>query len=343
MASPRAPTIRANVLAGLLAELVRMGVDADALLRDHVEGVEALRNPYQEVPLARYAALFEAAAQAAGDPLLGARIGQRFQPDDLGPLGVVFVASPNLRTALNRLGALLQAWQGGTSMSLEVGAGAAEWAYRIEDPAIWPRRQDAEFTLSSTCGFIRNLLGRDWAPIEVHFEHPAGGSDSGSRGRRAMAAIFRAPVLYEQGQNRLVIDPADLDRPVAGAGRAIAPYLEQHLRDLIGATGGQEAVSAQAARLIARRIGRQRLDLRSLAAELGLSARTLQRRLAEERTSLRALVRAQRLELAEPLLSGGAAPVTSIAHAMGYADPTVFSRAFRSWKGRSPRDFRQGR
>jgi len=334
----KTPTIRANVLASVVAELVRRGADADGLLRTHTEGAEALRNPYQEVPLDRYVALFEAAAEVVGDPCFGARMGARFLPEDLGPLGVIFVAAPSLRAALNRLSFFLQAWQGGTRAELEAGQETADWIYQIEHPEIRPRRQDAEFTLSATCGFVRALLGPCWAPLEVGFEHsPA----SGPPDRRALQAIFKAPVLFEQGVNRIVIDPRDLDRPVWGGRQTLAPYLEQHLRDLLGARDHGDSCSGQVSYLIDKRMGRQSLDVGSLAGELGLSRRTLQRRLAVEGSSLRALIREHRLGLVEPVISSGDAPITSIAHSVGYADPTVFSRAFRSWRGRSPRDHRK--
>jgi AraC-like DNA-binding protein len=335
----KAPIIRANVLASVVAELVRQGAEVEGLLRSHIETVETIRNPYQEIPLSRYVAFFEAAAAEVGDPYLGAQLGGRFQPEELGPLGVVFMAAPSLQTALNRLGFFLQAWQGGTTVELEVRSETADWIYQIEDPAIRPRRQDAEFSLSATCGFIRNLLGPRWTPLEVHFEHsPPEGFDPA---RNPLTRIFRAPILFNQSVNRVVLDRADLGRQVATGKQTIAPYLEQHLRDLMVGASDDEPLSSQVSYLIAKRLGRRPLDLRSLAHELGVSTRTLQRRLAEEGVSLRELIRDQRARIAEPLLQGKGASIMSIAHNVGYADPTAFSRAFKAWRGRSPRDFRQ--
>jgi AraC-like DNA-binding protein len=334
----KAPTIRANLLASLAAEVVRRGGDADRLLRAHIEGLEPIRDPYQEAPLGAYVAFFEAASDAVADPLLGARMGARFQPEELGPLGVVFVAAPSLRAALNRLGFFLRAWQGGTSATLEIGRETAEWSYRIDDPGIWPRRQDAEFTLSATCSFIRTLLGPGWAPVEVQFEHPPG---EGARARRAIEATFGSPVLFDQGLNRIVFDKRDLDRPTFGVRQAIAPYLEQHLRDLMGPKAAAPRCAEQVGRLIAQRMGRKPLDVDSLAGALGLSRRTLQRRLKQEGASLRGLIQAHRLRLAEPALERGHEPIGEIASLLGYADPTVFSRAFKTWRGSSPRAYQR--
>ncbi len=341
MKRSKPPTIRANVLAAVVAELVRQGADVDGLLRDHIEAIESIRNPYQEIPLAKYIRFFEAAATQVRDPYLGARVGANFQPEELGPLGVVFVAAPSLQAALNRLGFFLQAWQGGTTVELEIRRETADWIYQIDDPNIRPRRQDAEFSLSATCGFIRTLLGARWTPIEVHFEHsPLDRSDSQPN---ALQRIFRAPVLFDQSVNRLIIERSDLARQVSTTTKqAIAPYLEQHLRDLMLDRGEDETISSQVTYLIAKRMGRRPLDIRSLASELGVSTRTLQRRLTEDGTSLRELIRDHRTRIVEPLLQRGETPIMSIAHNLGYADPTVFSRAFKAWRGRSPRAFRQG-
>ena len=336
----KVPFIRANVLAAVVSELVRLGVEPDSLLRDHIEAINDIDNPYKEIPLKRYVAFFEAAAKMADDPLFGAHIGAHFRPEELGPLGVLFVAATSLQAALKRLGNLLQAWQSGTRVELEAGSSTAEWIYQIEDPRIQPRRQDAEFSLSVTCTFIRMLLGPGWAPIEVHLEH----SELNPRKRASMkglSAIFRAPVVFDQSVNRLVLDKKDLTRDVSRTRQDMVPYLEQHLRDLMSSGIRTDNISTQVSYLIAKRLGRLPTDIHSLANELGVSARTLQRRLADEDKSLRALVREHRLRIAEPLLNSGQTPITSIAHSVGYSDPTAFSRAFKDWRGRSPRRFRE--
>lgn len=336
------PIIRANILATVVNELVQRGIDVEGLLHDHVNGVKRILDPYQEVPLHQYVAFFEAAAEITNEPTLGARMGARFLPEELGPVGVVFVAASSLRVAFNRLGSFLHAWQTGTRVELEIDCDLANWTYQINDTSIFPRRQDAEFSLSATCSFIRVLLGARWAPIEVHFEHTLPRKDT-KKVLAALRTIFRAPILFDQRFNRLVIEGRDLDRQVLPAQRAIAPYLEQHLRDLVANCSGEGTFVSQVSRVVTKRIGSGSLDISDAAHELGLSRRTLQRRLAREGTSFREVVRLHRARIAESLLATGATSVTTIAHHVGYGDATAFSRAFRSWHKFSPRAFRSGR
>ncbi|MGC1952944.1 MAG: helix-turn-helix transcriptional regulator, partial [Gammaproteobacteria bacterium] len=78
-----------------------------------------------------------------------------------------------------------------------------------------------------------------------------------------------------------------------------------------------------------------------LAAEIaGTSVRTLQRRLSESGHNYSELVQRARVEAAARLLKDPDCKVLDTAYALGYADPSHFSRAFRRIVGISPREFR---
>jgi AraC-like DNA-binding protein len=77
------------------------------------------------------------------------------------------------------------------------------------------------------------------------------------------------------------------------------------------------------------------------AGRLGISVRTLQRRIRERGQSFSHLVETIRWKRAQHLLSRPGAHMTDVAKALGYADPSSFSRAFRRWTGISPRDYQR--
>jgi AraC-like DNA-binding protein len=94
---------------------------------------------------------------------------------------------------------------------------------------------------------------------------------------------------------------------------------------------------------IAMRIGREPVTARAIAAAMGLSRRTLDRRLSGHGVSFSKLVDEIRYARARRLLAAGHAPLSDISLALGYAEPSAFSRAFRGWAGCSPQDWRQSR
>ncbi len=78
------------------------------------------------------------------------------------------------------------------------------------------------------------------------------------------------------------------------------------------------------------------------AAEIcGMSKRTLTRRMRHAGTTVQKELDAIRRSRAEYALRHRTHPIREIAASVGYADPTVFSRAFKRWTGVSPSVYRR--
>jgi len=80
-----------------------------------------------------------------------------------------------------------------------------------------------------------------------------------------------------------------------------------------------------------------------VAALFSMHSRTLNRRLGAFDTSFRKLVDEGRFAIARELLEGTALDVGGIAGALGYADASAFTRAFRRWSGTTPAAWRTRR
>ena len=79
----------------------------------------------------------------------------------------------------------------------------------------------------------------------------------------------------------------------------------------------------------------------AMAERLHLSPRTLHRQLKDEGASLQALKDAVRRERAVDLLHRTDRPIKQVAHEAGFTNDKSFIRAFRSWTGHSPAEFRR--
>ena len=93
---------------------------------------------------------------------------------------------------------------------------------------------------------------------------------------------------------------------------------------------GGDTLVLQIQRLLNRR-GRGRLTEDEAADELGLSRRTLVRRLSTSNTTFRALLDEHLKERARQMLADGKHSREEMARALGFEDPTSFSRACRRW------------
>jgi Arabinose-binding domain of AraC transcription regulator, N-term len=98
------------------------------------------------------------------------------------------------------------ALQGATTSGLISEDDRVLWTSKIEDPRLFPRQQDAEYTLAGLCQLVRSCFSTNWRLLKMHFEH-ASPSDLASLNR-----IFRIPIRFSQSGNRIVMERSDVDR-----------------------------------------------------------------------------------------------------------------------------------
>jgi len=336
-------TIRALFLAPLVRELDSSGVPIDSFLRRYGLSAAQLTNLYERVPLHQFVALAEGAAKRLERPFLGLELGGQFALSDLGPFYGLFILARDLQSALVRLSRFQAAWQTNSTLEFVRGSATSACRYCIQDPSIWPRRQDAEFAMASFTTFVRELTNRHWRPLAVELEH-----DVNDRAQ-TLSAFFKAPVHGNCAANQLVIANADLEKPLRwrfDAGEHdIAPILERHLMELLRPAEEKmpESVARRVDALIARRLGRADVSIESIAAEMNMSVRSLRRHLTEEGTSFRQILQAHRRTAIEAILSSNGARLADLAGRMSYSDSAVLSRAFKSWTGMSPRAYARSR
>ncbi len=322
-------TLRAAALVPILRHFG--GAEAiDLVLRRNGLDPGRITDPYEIIPLSAYLTIFEECARTALDPVLGARIGQSLSPMDLGPTGVLFWQSASIRRGLERFLSSLSALQSATEMDLWDDGHYLNLSYQIRAGQIRGQPQDTEFSLSGMCQMIRMSFDPRWTPAEVHFTHaPSPRAD-------LLARIFRAPVLFGQSANRVLFDRAGVDTPYRTEDSALIAVIERHVADLVLGQDPGASFAERALRVVSHNLGQRPVDIGTVAAELGVTARTLQRRLRDEGTSLRAITQGHRQRIVEIHLSQPDMNLRDVAQALGYSDGTVFWRAYRHWTGTAP-------
>ena len=335
-------TIRAFFLTPLVHELADRDVPIDAFLRRFGLSAAQLTSLYERVPLQHYVALAEEAAERLERPFLGLEVGKRFTPSDLGPFYAMFVLSGDLQGALECLSRFQSVWQTNTTLEVVRGPTTSAYRYLIEDPSIWPRRQDAEFALTTFTSFIRKLTITRWRPLAVEFEHDVTGRIE------RLKEFFMAPIYGNRAVNQLIIASEDLDKPLRlrldSGDSGILPTLERHLLEILAPPEvPTKTVGARADALIARRLGRAPASIEAIAAEMNMSVRSLRRHLSVEGTSFRQLLQAHRRTAVEAILRSDGGRLSDLASRVSYSDSAVLSRAFKSWTGMSPRSYAKSR
>lgn len=332
---PKAAMIRASVLTPLRQHILEHGICYENFLLQRGMHAEDFIDPYAVLPLARYIALFEDAAQALDDPSLGLRIGMRLQPADIGPMGALFSLSSTLQAAFERLSVCVRSLQGATLSAMMPLDHDFVWSYRITAPNLWPRRQETEYTLAACCQLVRACFAANWRPLEVHFEHPNEGDTT------LLQKIFRAPLHFNQSGNRLIVDGTEARHSFRIEDTGLTRILERHVADLSSNGTGDGTLGEQVQALIELHVGEQQVTLETVAHELALNPRTLQRRLSAEGLSFRIMLQSYLNALARERLSNGNARMSDVAQTLGYADGTVLWRAYKRWEGKAPSKYKR--
>lgn len=296
---------------------------------------DMLDSPVNEINLAQYCGMFEEAARQTGHDNIGLEFGHDFHPRRLGMLGFAALSSPTLAAAIRNLVAYFPAHQGRTSFGIVQECDILWLHYRIHDPVIEHRRQDAELSLGMFCNVFWSALGRDWAPLEVRFEHarPDGADEHERR--------FGAPVYFGRRTNAIAFRRSDLDARMPDQDpylfSVVRPFLESRCQPSVDPT-----VFAAELREQIKLILRHGLPSpAAVAASMGLSEGAFQRRLRLNGLTFTDVLRATRQELALHYLSHSDMSLTEIALNLGYSELSAFSRAFRSWTGMSAQRFRR--
>ena len=195
-------------------------------------------------------------------------------------------------------------------------------------------RSVVDFTIAVACNLMRALCGSRWVPNEVHFSHRSPDD------RRPYRQFFKAPLRFSSDRTALVFPAALLEHRVPGANaetrkmlqHSIAAVLSQQDLDLL----------TKVRRALLALIIQDDVSVEGVATMLGMHRRTLNRRLVEHGTTIAKLRSEVRAQLAQQLLSDTTLPMVEIAAALHYTDASTFTRAFRSWTGVAPSDWRNG-
>ncbi|MFC5521743.1 AraC family transcriptional regulator [Polaromonas jejuensis] len=158
----------------------------------------------------------------------------------------------------------------------------------------------------------------------------------------AYQVLFSGPTAFDTAPAGLRFDARYLALPLRRDERALQQMLQralpltvlQYRRDRLLVQRVRQALAAHPA---------QTHNADALAALLHVSPRTLHRQLKDEGASLQTLKDEVRRDRALDLLLRTARPIKQVAEAAGFQNEKSFMRAFRSWTGQSPAEFRQGK
>jgi AraC-like DNA-binding protein len=320
-------------LRAIVPLLQELGADPAAVLQRVGMSPDALGDSANRLPFGAAGALVDECARATGCPHFGLLLGIRSGPAAAGLSSELMRHAQTVRDGLQLLIDFQHLHDRGGVVALTPhGADDVELSYVIYHPDTPGTSQVLDASIAISCSIMRSLCGPRWSPAEVMLSRARPPSVSPYR------AFYRAPIRFDAPRSAVIFPAWHLDLPIAGTD----PDERRRLAAL--AAELDSARPASVTELTLRTLGRMIVALPpsgdKVAEVLGIKRRRLRERLAAEGTSIKALLEDLRCELARQLLEGSRMPIGEIASTLHYSKPGAFSRAFKAWTGKTPRQWR---
>ena len=327
LAAPSASIVLVRVLVDAVE---RVGVSRDALLQGAHFDASHLEDASVRVPLDEFEDLQARAVALTRDEALGLRMTEQNESSfDLFPPLLFHAAT--LREALGlcaRFGRLLKE---GTNITVHEQGDTA--AIRVHFARVSPLsdRINAEFAVAGLFSLVRGFAGPSGPVHSVEFEHARPAY------HREHARIFQGVERFSQPSTGITFASALLDRAHLHLHSEFHLVLRREAERNLNRLGRELTQEERLRQYLVARRPQSMPDMETAARDLRVSARTLRRRLAEEGVSFRSVVQSVLETLASHMLRDPNRTIQETAHAMGFADAASFHRAFKRWKGVTPK------
>ena len=154
-------------------------------------------------------------------------------------------------------------------------------------------------------------------------------------------SLYANDLRFDATQSAIVFDPRVLAATVVLDETAVRDFLREAPHNFIVKFKDRNSWSAHVRRRLRNNAPSEWPDLAQIAEELGVGLSTLHRKLDQEGVIFRDIKDSLRRDLAIDRLTHSSASVAQIAVELGFAEPSAFHRAFKTWTGVRPGDYRQ--
>jgi len=327
--------VRVDALTHVPSVLREIGLDPVAVLA--VAGIDPtlFEDPENEIAIDSLGRLFAHAVAASGCGHVGLLVGERTEPVDLGLVGRLAQHAPDVGTALREFSAHVHLRDRGAVVPLLVANGIAMLGYEVYQPGVEAGDQICDASMAIGRNIMQGLCGSAWRPLEVQLAHRR------PRDVLPFQRVFDARLRFDADRNALVFAAEWLDLQPKNADGKCFRELSDEVAAVESMTAGDLIGDLRRMLRVVLLTGKGSVE--EVADRLAIHRRTLNRRLRARGTSLHQLVEQARFEVSRQLVENTRMPLTDIAMALGYADASAFTRAFRRWTGRTPSAWRTGR
>lgn len=269
-------------------------------------------------------------------PALGLEIGRHIKVEHCGVLGYLFRTSRNLGEALlcfKRFQRLIYAGSQAEITHINHKKISVEW-----DPDFGYSSQISdELLLSSMINITREIIiPHTLNLVQVTFTQPII-----EKNLRIYETFFGCPVLPQQRKLSITFEANDLSCPIQYEDQNLHSLLGKQAEELLSHQPEDDTFIVKLSDTIIRCLHEGQADASVVASQLNISVRSLHRRLKDKNRIYREVLKDIRKSMALKYLSDHKLTLAEVALLLGYSEQSTFTRAFSTWYGKSPLQYKR--
>jgi len=319
------PFIRAISLTGFDPFARRQGLEPNRMLRQACLSVASLQRPEDILSFRNYCRLLTLCRQRSNNALFGLEFGLHQGVDVFGDMFFLIHNTRTVGDALRELRANFALYNGAAHLYLEVADGIALLGYRADEQEIDGLAQAEELACGVGLRLMQTLASAPWQPEAIMLRHAPLADEGLYRQALNITPTFSA------AHTGLLFNASVLAQPLDCASEALHQLIAEHLAGIERLS--TDAMPGYVRQLLRNLLPSGRATIDRVADCMAVTPRSLQRHLAEENTSFQQLLDETRQQLVRKYLQVPTISLPQVAHLLGYADVSTFSRAFHRWFG----------
>ncbi len=330
-------TVAAGLVRGLTRFAAARGADVPTLLARAGIDPTLLEDQDNRVPFDSYVRLMRTAQELTGNPALALQYGAI---DDLAEISVVGLIGQAAETVLEAFMQLRRFGQ----LVVEVDAPGGDRFQLVREGGELllcdVRANPNDFLELTESTFARMVCGaRRFTNVQLVKRMSV--THAPPSYRKEYDRVLQVPVEFESNKNALVLTEEWLTHRMAVQPRYVFGILSEHAAKLLQALEASKTTRGRVEHLLMPLLHTGDISMDKIAGKLAMGRQTLFRKLKDEGTTFEKVLDDLRHRLALHYLSGKKVSINETAYLVGFSEAAAFSRAFKRWTGKSPREARK--
>lgn len=262
---------------------------------------------------------------------LGLKYAQAFSIEGFDAPMFASVCSPNLNVALERL-QKFKPLIAPMRLKLDINAETTSLTVETLDNADKISHTMAMCELVFFIQLTRTTTRDHIVPVEIYTPAECKNKDA--------YKMFFGTKVQQSDKLKLVFSATDAQKPFLTENNSMWQFFEPELKNRLSKLSENDNIKQRVKSALLELLPSGQASIDMVAKALAMSKRTLQRKLSTDNVTYQSILNETRKELAQYYLTQSTTSFMEIAFLLGFQEATSFYRAFSSWTGKTPEQYR---